>query len=159
MKTISRNVFSASGPMTPPSSNSASSYSSAPANSSLEVSTAACVSELMNAAVSFHKLHLKITGLGSFAGHKALNELYDELPELADTVAEGFQGAAEKLLDYTDVAPRTLNSVSEALSYLRELVSMVTTLQSKMPYSEIINDLDNVKSAINSAKYKLNFLK
>jgi len=159
MKTISRNVFSASGPMTSPSSNSASSYSSAPANSSLEVSTAACVSELMNAAVSFHKLHLKITGLGSFAGHKALNELYDELPELADTVAEGFQGAAEKLLDYTDVAPRTLNSVSEALSYLRELVSMVTTLQSKMPYSEIINDLDNVKSAINSAKYKLNFLK
>lgn len=159
MKTISRNVFSASGPITSPSSNSASSYSSAPANSSLEVSTAACVSELMNAAVSFHKLHLKITGIGSYAGHKALNELYDELPELADTVAEGFQGAAEKLLDYTDVAPRTLNSVSEALSYLRELVSMVTTLQSKMPYSEIVNDLDNVKSTINSAKYKLNFLK
>ena len=157
MKTISRNVFSTSGPMTSPSS--ASSYSSAPANSSLEVSTAACVSELMNAAVSFHKLHLKITGIGSYAGHKALNELYDELPELADTVAEGFQGAAEKLLDYTDVAPRTLNSVSEALSYLRELVSMVTTLQSKMPYSEIVNDLDNVKSTINSAKYKLNFLK
>lgn len=159
MKTISRNVFSASSPMTSPSSNSASSYSSAPANSSLEVSTAACVSELMNAATSFHKLHLKITGLGSYAGHKALNELYDELPGHADDIAEGFQGAAEKLLDYTDVAPRTLNSVSEALSYLRELVSMVTTLQSKMPYSELINDLDNVKSTINSAKYKLNFLK
>lgn len=127
--------------------------------SSLESHTATCVSELMNAATSFHKLHLKVTGLGSFASHKALNELYDALPDHADALAEGFQGAAEKLLDYTDVAPRTLNSVSEALSYLRELVSMVTTLQSKMPYSEIVNDLDNVKSTINSAKYKLNFLK
>jgi len=44
-------------------------------SSSLEGQTAACVSELMNAATSFHKMHLKITGLGSYAGHKALNKL------------------------------------------------------------------------------------
>jgi len=28
-----------------------------------------------------------------------------------------------------------------------------------MPYSEIVNDLDNIKSTINSIKYKLLFLK
>lgn len=126
---------------------------------SLESKTAACVSELMNAATSFHKLHLKITGLGSYAGHKALNELYDALPGHADDVAEQFQGASEKLLDYQDAAPRVLNSVSEGLSYLREMKEMVTGLQAIMPYSEIVNDLDNVKSTINSIKYKLLFLK
>ena len=152
MKTISRtNIFSAKAPeMTYPNTSS---------NSSLETSTAACVSELMNAATSFHKLHLKITGIGSYAGHKALNEIYDALPGHADDLAEGYQGAAEKLLDYKEVAPRVLNSVEDALAYIREMTSMVTGLQAKMPYSEIVNDLDTIKSTLNSTKYKLLFLK
>jgi DNA-binding ferritin-like protein len=113
----------------------------------------------MNAAVSMHKLHLKVTGIGSYAGHKALNELYDELPEHADDLAEEFQGAAEKLLDYPDVAPRSINTIPEALTYLREIKDMITNLQSVMPYSEIVNILDEAKSTINSIKYKLLFLK
>jgi len=127
--------------------------------SSLESQTASCVSELMNAATSFHKLHLKVTGLGSFAAHKALNELYDAMPGHADDLAEGFQGAAEKLLSYEDSAPRILNSVEESLSYIRDLYQQVTSLQAVMPYSEIVNDLDMVKSTLNSIKYKLLFLK
>ena len=99
-----------------------------------------------------------ITGPGSFAAHKALNELYDALPGHADDLAEGYQGASEKLLTYTEVAPRTLNTVKDALSYIREMTAMVTNLQSKMPYSEIVNDLDMVKSTLNSTKYKLLFL-
>ena len=129
------------------------------AGSSLESQTAACVIELMNATTSFHKMHLKITGIGSFAGHSALNELYDALPGHADALAEGFQGAAEKLLNYEDSAPRVLNSVEESLSYIREMSEMINGLQKIMPYTEIVNDLDNIKSALNSAKYKLKFLK
>lgn len=132
---------------------------SAPAGGSLDSMVSACVSELMNAATSIHKLHLKVTGVGSHAAHTALNELYDALPGHADTLAESFQGASEKLLDYKDVAPRQLGSVADAVSYLREMHEMVTGLQAKMPYSEIVNDLDNVKSTINSGKYKLIFLK
>jgi hypothetical protein len=129
------------------------------AGSSLESKTAACVSEFMNAGTSLHKLHLKVTGMGSFAAHKALNEIYDAFPGHADDLAEGFQGAAEKLLEYQDVAPRVLNSVQDGLAYLRDLTQMVNSLQAVMPYSEIVNDLDNAKSSINSAKYKLLFLK
>lgn len=126
---------------------------------SLEAKTAVCVTELMNAATSFHKLHLKVKDLGSFSAHKALNELYDAMPGHADDLAEGFQGAAEKLLSYEDNAPRPLNSVQEALSYIRDMYQMVTSLQGIMPYSEIVNDLDMVKSTLNSIKYKLLFLK
>jgi DNA-binding ferritin-like protein len=132
---------------------------SAPASGGLDSMVSACVSELMNAATSFHKLHLKVTGSGSFAAHKALNELYDALPGHADDLAEGFQGASEKLLSYTEVEPQVLNTVEEALSYLRDMTEMVSGLQAKMPYSEIVNDLDTIKSTINSAKYKLKFLK
>jgi len=140
---------------------SATSYTSysAPASGSIDSATAACVTELMNAATSFHKLHLKVTGVGSFAAHKALNELYDALPGHADDLAEGYQGAAERILEYTEASPRTLASPTEGLSYIRDLITMVTGLQAKMPYSEIVNDLDLVKSTLNSTKYKLLFLK
>lgn len=134
-------------------------YSAKPAGGSLDSMVSACVSELMNAATSFHKLHLKVTGTGSYAAHKALNELYDALPGHADDLAEGFQGASEKLLAYKEAAPRTLASVEEGLGYIREIIDMVSGLQDKMPYSEIVNDLDNIKSTLNSTKYKLLFLK
>ena len=134
-------------------------YSTAPAGGSLDSMVSACVSELMNAGTSLHKLHLKVKGTGSYAAHKALNDIYDALPDHADTIAESFQGATEKLLDYKEVAPKVLNSVEEAVSYLRDMSDMVSSLQAKMPYSEIVNELDNIKSDINSAKYKLIFLK
>jgi DNA-binding ferritin-like protein len=120
---------------------------------------AKAVSEFMNATTSFHKLHLKIKGDGSYSAHKALNKLYDALPNHADDLAEGYQGATESLLSYEDEAPRCLNSVNEALAYCNELKDMISKLQGMIQYSEINNDLDNVKSTINSIKYKLLFLK
>ena len=93
-------------------------YGGTASNGSVETMTAACVTELMNAATSFHKLHLKVQGIGSYAAHKALNELYDALPGHADDLAEGFQGAAEKILIYKDVAPRVIDTVTEAISYI-----------------------------------------
>jgi len=134
-----------------------SSYSTG--GSSLESKVAACVSEFMNAGTSLHKLHLKVNGVGSYSAHKALNDIYDAFPGHADDLAEGFQGAAEKLLEYQDVAPRVLNTIQEGVAYLRDLKQMIDGLQAMLPYSEVINDLDNAKSTINSAKYKLLFLK
>lgn len=127
--------------------------------SSLDNMVSSCASELMNARTSFHKLHLKVTGEGSYAAHKALNELYDALPDHADTLVEGYQGAAEKILSYKEVSPRTLDTVADGVNYLRDIYAMVNKLQGMLPYSEIVNNLDLVKDALNSAKYKLLFLK
>ena len=135
------------------------SYSTASSSANCDTMTAACATELMNASTSFHKLHLKVKGVGSYAAHKALNDLYDALPGHADTLIEGYQGASEKLLDYSEVAPRTLNTVEEGIAYLRDMYQMVNALQAKMPYSELVNSLDTLKDTINSAKYKLLFLK
>lgn len=150
MHKLSRSsVFSMSGPSMSTSSESCTACTQA----------AALATELMNAATSFHKLHLKVTGLGSYAAHKALNEIYDALPGHADDLVEGFQGAAEKLLDLPNTMPRTLSTVEDAISYLKDLSSQVDSLQAIMPYSQIVNDLDNVKSSIDGVKYKLIFLK
>jgi DNA-binding ferritin-like protein len=127
--------------------------------SSLDNMTAACATEMMNAAVSFHRLHLKVTGDGSYAAHKALGNFYDGLHGYADTLVESYQGAAEKLLSYTETTPRVLDTVNDAVGYLRDIHAMVTKLQGMLPYSEIVNNLDLVKDSVNSTKYKLIFLK
>jgi DNA-binding ferritin-like protein len=127
--------------------------------SSLDNMVSACAVELMNARNTFHKLHLKLTGEGSYAAHKALNKLYDALPDFVDSLMEGYQGAAEKILTCKDVAPRTVDNVSDGIAYLREIYGMINKLQGMLPYSEIVNNLDLVKDSINSTKYKLLFLK
>jgi hypothetical protein len=124
----------------------------------LDKATSDLVVEMMNAGTKLHIAHLLVTGVGSFAAHTALNVIYDALPEHADIIAEAYQGASEKLLSYGDVSLPTIKTKDEAVSYLRSLYNKVNNLQAIMPYSEIINELDNVKSSINSAKYKLIFL-
>lgn len=126
-------------------------------SSNLDSTVAMCAEELMNAATSFHKLHLKLKGTGSYAQHKALQD-YDKFHDFADTLVEEFQGASGKLLIIKDSTPKTLNSVEEGINYLTELKDIITSLQDKLPYSEIINQLDTIKSTINSMKYKLTFL-
>ena len=129
-----------------------------PSKPSCTANCAALVNELMNARTSFHKLHLKVSGSGSFAQHLALNDLYDALPSHADTLAEQYQGACGMLLDIPDTVPRKLGSIKDATAYLDEIARMVTSLQGEMPYSEIVNDLDTVKGTLNTARYKLKFL-
>jgi hypothetical protein len=121
------------------------------------IQTAALAQDMLNAVTSLHRLHLKVTGLGSFAAHKAID--YDAFSGHADDLVEGFQGAAEKLLELPNTAPSELNSVEDGLDFLRKMYDKICSLQSSMPYSEIVNDLDTVKSTINGIKYKLIFLK
>jgi DNA-binding ferritin-like protein len=128
-----------------------------------KVTVPGLVVELMDAALKFHILHLTITGPGSYAAHKALNDLYAALPDHADTIAEGYQGATGEIPKYPADMPSyvcapAMSNVKEALSYLEELCDKICKLQESLPYTEIVNDLDTIKSTLNSAKYKLKFL-
>ena len=41
---------------------------------------------------STHHMHIGITGAGSYAAHKALNEIYDMFPDWVDSIVEASQG-------------------------------------------------------------------
>lgn len=154
MQKISRpSVFSISGP-TPMSPAMGGNETCA-----LCMQTAALAQDMLNAVTSLHRIHLKVTGLGSYAAHKALNQGYDAFGDHADDLVEQYQGAEEKLLELPNTAPAELNSVEEAIDYLRKMKDKIQSLQSIMPHSEINNLLDEAKSSINSVKYKLLFLK
>ena len=142
----------------PRSSTKQSSFERSPQMKRVDAMMSNTVIEIMNARTSFHKLHLQVTGDGSYAQHMALNEVYDALPDLVDTVAEGYQGACEVILSYPEKAPVTLTSIEGAVEYLRELSMEVSELQKVVPHTEVVNNLDLIKDAINTAKYKLLFL-
>lgn len=46
-----------------------------------------------------HREHLKVTGVGSYAAHSALGSFYDGIVDLADTLAESYQGCYDVILD------------------------------------------------------------
>jgi DNA-binding ferritin-like protein len=122
------------------------------------IETAAMLAHTQALTTSLHQLHLKITGPGSYSAHKALNEFYDGMPDLVDAVAEQYQGAREKLLDFPNVTPYKCGSVQEAISHMKELYTEVDELQKIMTFSEVKNQLDEMKSLISATKYKLMFL-
>jgi DNA-binding ferritin-like protein len=121
--------------------------------------TAALVSEMLNSGTSIHRLHLKVNGIGSFSAHKALGDYYEAITGHADNLAEQYQGARESLLDIPVTTPLKLDTVDAAVAHLREMTAKVNALQRIMPFSEIVNQLDEAKSLIDSTKYKLLFLK
>ena len=116
------------------------------------------VTELLDAASKVHILHLRVRGKSSYAQHKALNELYDALPGLADGIAESFQGATGKIPDYKFVSAPDFNSVAQCMTYIEKLRDKITKVQKELQYSEIVNDLDVIKTQLNSTYYKLKFL-
>ena len=154
MRTLSKPSIFASRPITMTVSMEGGSESCA-----LCMQTAALAQDMLNAVTSLHRLHLKVTGLGAYAAHKALNEGYDAFGDHADDLIEQYQGAEEKILELPNTAPTELNSVEEGLDYLRKMKDKIESLQASMPHSEINNLLDEAKSTINSVKYKLLFLK
>jgi DNA-binding ferritin-like protein len=117
------------------------------------------VSEFLEAVTVVHKAHLKITGPGSYAAHTAMGGFYDEIGDLADGIAESYQGLTETLLDIPATQQASFTSAAECVNYLNGLYDKVNAVQNRCTYSEINNELDNVKTLINSTKYKLIFLK
>lgn len=115
---------------------------------------------LLNSVTVIHIAHLGITGPGSYAAHKALNEFYDEIGDLADQLIEHYQGITGKLMEFPDTCSVPKLKTAEACcGYLKGLRAEVDKEQATMPYSEINNVLDEVKSLIDSTCYKLTFLK
>lgn len=114
---------------------------------------------LLSAANSFHQYHLAITGTGSYAAHVALGDLYSGLRDFADSLVEQYQGVSEKIVKLEIGDNQKISSTDSAISLLRSLYELCNLTQEYCGHSEIVNTIDEVKSLINTAKYKLLFLK
>lgn len=109
------------------------------------------VSELLESVTIIHKFHLKSK---IYAEHKALQNFYEEIGDLADTIFETFAWENNSI----DIPSPTLND-STPINYLIKLANFVEQSRLVAPYSDLQNQMDEVKTLIFSTLYKLRNLK
>lgn len=103
-----------------------------------------------------HLNHLRVSGVGSYAAHKALNEFYDEILNLTDGLIESYQGKYG-IIDI--VIPSA--SKSDSIKCLEELAKLTDGGPAYKMFTEtwIQNQLDEISALTYQTLYKLKNLK
>ena len=101
-----------------------------------------------------HIYHLQTQ---SFAAHKALQEYYEGVIDLADGLVETYQGRYGILRGYK--MEGVIKEDDNPIMYFEALCKFVETIRTKVPQDSYIqNEIDNVVGLIESTKYKLKML-
>lgn len=110
---------------------------------------------LMQSRNQAHIYHLQTN---SFAQHKALQDYYESIVDLIDTLAEQYQGKYGIVRGY-----KMENSIKEdgkPLLYFEALFKFVDTTRSKLPQDSFFqNSVDEVSTLVSKTIYLLRELK
>lgn len=111
------------------------------------------ICRLFHARTAAHMAHLQTR---SFAEHKALNEFYDEIVELADDFAETYQGFYGIIQEYPPCGLPT----GKAVDWLGGLRTWLKKYRKDCCQGEttLENIHDGIVGLISSTLYKLRFL-
>lgn len=103
-----------------------------------------------------HLAHLAVKGIGAYAAHKALNNFYDEVLDLTDSIIEEYQGKYG-IQDITIPA----STKEDAIVALKALVKLTDGGEAYNMFKEssIKNKIDELTSLIYETLYKLENLK
>jgi hypothetical protein len=99
-----------------------------------------------------HTAHLKTT---SYAAHKALNEFYDGVVDLADTLAETAQGLYG-ILDVPFV--NASGNINEPISLLQGHLKQLEACMASCDEDYLMNIFQEIQSLYRSTLYKLTYL-
>lgn len=106
---------------------------------------------LQQSIVESWRKHLKTS---KYSAHMALNDFYDEMPDLVDQLIEDYMGViGDKVGDYKCIFVAEDMDVYEYLKELRALVK--DGVEKFLDESELKSDVDNILSLIDSTLYKL----
>ena len=96
--------------------------------------------------------HLNITGPGSYAKHKASNELYESLTDSIDSFIESYQGKYGIIKNLTvDKAVLDENFIA----YVKRIAVYVENSQPKFKESWLQNQVDEISTLLYGILYKL----
>lgn len=106
---------------------------------------------LLQSVTETHKKHLMT---GKYSDHKALNEFYDEMPELVDALIEHYQGENGKVENYKNVIEA---EGKDPIAYLEELLEFVKKGKDELfdDESALLSDVDDIIGQIDSTLYQL----
>ena len=113
------------------------------------------VSYLFHSRTQAHVFHLQTP---SFAEHKALNDYYDEIIDLTDSLVESYQGKYGILRGYSNYPILEYTNKDQVIMYFEALCSKIETLRQTNQDSYIQNQIDSIVQLIKSTIYKLKCL-
>lgn len=110
---------------------------------------------LLQSVTEAHKKHLMT---GKYSAHKALNEFYDEMPELVDALIEHYQGNHGKV---ESLKNDLLSDDMDTILYLEELKEMCEDAKERFfeEDSAMQSDIDDILGQISSTLYQLRELR
>lgn len=118
-------------------------------------------SKLFESREMAHIYHLQTKGDGSFAAHKALNDYYDNVLELIDSIIEIYQGQYEIVNGY-DVIDTQSTQSKERIEYFTEFAQFIKDTRYMALSKEdthLQNIVDEIVALTYQTLYKLKNLK
>jgi hypothetical protein len=106
---------------------------------------------LLQSVTEGHKKHLMT---GKYSDHKALNEFYDDMPDLVDALIEHWQGTNGKVENYKN----TIEAEGmDAVQYLEQLLTFTKEGRSELfpDDTALCSDVDDIIGCITSTLYQL----
>lgn len=111
-------------------------------------------SALMASQTQVHIFHLQTK---SYAEHKALQDYYDGIDDLLDSLIESYQGQFGIIENYQSLTISKYEGKEQIISYFEDLMSMIEKNREGLP-SHLQNIVDTIVELITSTLYKIKFL-
>lgn len=106
---------------------------------------------LQQAVVSSWRKHLRAA---KYSKHEALNDFYEEMPELVDKLIEDWMGAnGRKIKEYTNIIQSKNMNTLKYLTELRRITKQGYVLMNGE--KELEADLDSIVALIDTTLYKV----
>lgn len=105
---------------------------------------------LQQSIIDMWRAHLETN---KYSSHMALNDYYDDMPELVDQLIEDYMGLHGRVFDYSSLI--NARDFDSPVQYLTHLHNFVTDNRSMFTEAELLSDLDAILSLIDSTLYKL----
>ena len=105
---------------------------------------------LQQSIIDMWRAHLETN---KYSSHMALNDYYDDMPELVDQLIEDYMGLHGRVFDYSSlINARDFDSPVQYLTHLRRFI---VDNKGMFVESELLSDIDNILSLVDSTLYKL----
>lgn len=105
-----------------------------------------------------HRAHLRTTGPGSFAAHKALGDFYPAVIDLADTLAETYQGSELALLDIPLLDNEFPGEAKESMQAQIKWIKANRYKAVDREATHLQNIIDEIVALFDRTIFKLHFL-
>ena len=105
-----------------------------------------------------HRAHLRTTGKGSFAAHEALGDFYPAVVDLADALAETYQGCELTLIDIPLLDNEFAGEIKESLQAQLKWLKVNRYKAVKKEETHLQNIIDEIIALYDRTIFKLHFL-